>query len=68
MIGGILKSTASGVIGTKMKIGRTEYALMGTFTDGNEKFFIGRRMVHGKFPEYRAIGWDEEDSKYYVHS
>lgn len=41
---------------------------MGIFTDGNEEFFIGRRMVHGKYPEYSAIGWDEEDSKYYVHS
>lgn len=41
---------------------------MGIFTDGNEEFFIGRRMIYGKYPEYHAIGWDEEDSKYYVHS
>lgn len=68
MKSGIINSTGSGVKGTKMKIGRTEYTLIGTFTDGNEEFFIGRRMVHGKYPEYRAIGWHEKDSKYYVHS
>ena len=64
----ILSSTGSGIKGTKIKIGRTEYTLLGTFIDDNEEFFIGKRMVHDKYPEYCVIGWNEKDSKYYVHS
>ena len=68
MTSSILTSTHSGVNGTIIKLSRTEYTLLGTFTDKGEQFFIARRMVNGRYPEYRAIGWNEEEKRYYVHS
>lgn len=55
-------------VGDVIKISRTEYTLLGEFTDDGEKFFIAKCYSHGKWKcvEYCAIGWDYEYG-YYRH-
>lgn len=56
-------------VGDVIKLLRTEYTLLGEFTDDGEKFFIAKYLIRGKYPCYCAIGYDEEFAGgYYRHS
>ena len=68
MIGGILKSTASGVSGTKLKIGKIEYTLIEAFSDGGETFYVAKYYSLAKYVKYRIIGWNKVQQKHYIHS
>ena len=54
--------------GSKIKIGKTEYTIFGTFTDDGEEFLMAKYLISGKYPCYCAIGYDEEFGGYYRHS
>lgn len=55
--------------GSRITLGRTEYTILGTFTDDGEEFLMAKYLSRGKYPCYCAIAYDEEFAGgYYRHS
>ena len=54
--------------GSKIKIGRTEYTILGTFTDDGKEFLMVKYLSIGKYPCYCAIGYEKSMGGYYRHS
>ena len=54
--------------GSKIKIGRTEYTILGIFTDDGKEFLMAKYLSGGKYPCYCAIGYEKSMGGYYRHS
>ena len=54
-------------IGSKIKIGRTEYTIIAEFKDGNKKYFVGKyKMSCGIVSYSNIICWDSEDKRWFL--
>ena len=54
--------------GSKIKIGRTEYTILGIFTDDGKELLMAKYLSGGKYPCYCAIGYEKSMGGYYRHS
>lgn len=52
-------------IGSKIKIKKTEYTIVGEFNDDNKKYFVGKyKMSCGVFSYANIICWNSEDRRW----
>lgn len=54
-------------IGSKIKIGRTEYTIVDEFKDDNEKYFVGKyKCSDGIFSYSNIICWNPKDEYWFL--
>ena len=52
-------------IGSKIKIKRTEYTIVGEFEDDNKKYFVGKyKNSYGIVSYSNIIYWDSENKRW----
>lgn len=54
-------------IGSKIKLGRTEYTIIADFKDGNRKYFVGKyEMSNGLVSYSNIICWDSLNKRWFL--
>lgn len=55
-------------IGSKIKIGRTEYTIIAEFKDNNKKYFVGKYKIKSCdiFSYSNIICWNQEDKRWFL--